>query len=97
MIIPITALLGLASLVPAIPVEEDILARSSTDGPSAVQGKDALTRELDARMGDISAALDVRSEDPSKRALMDLESRVPGNCRSVATGPRFSSSKYSAL
>ncbi|KAE8359632.1 hypothetical protein BDV27DRAFT_162464 [Aspergillus caelatus] len=96
MLIPITAILGLASLVPAIPVEGDNFARSSTDGPSALQGKDAVTRELESRMGEISTALDLRSENPSKRAVMDLESRTPSNCRALSN-PRFSSSKYTAF
>ncbi|KAB8272915.1 hypothetical protein BDV30DRAFT_239216 [Aspergillus minisclerotigenes] len=96
MIIPISAILGLASLVPAIPVEGDNFARLSTDGPSSLQGKNAVTRELDVRMGEISTALDLQSENPSKRALMDLESRNPPNCRSLSN-PRFSSSRYAAF
>lgn len=92
MIIPITAILVLASLVPAIPVEGDIFAPTSTDGASALQGMNAATRELDARMEKISTALDIRSENPAARALMELESRDPGS-REVGA-PRFSAQQY---
>ncbi|CAI7649319.1 unnamed protein product [Penicillium glandicola] len=91
MIIPITAILALASLVPAIPVEGDIFAPTSTDGPSGLQGN-AATHEVDARMEKISAALDIRSENPAARALMELESRDPDS-RAVGA-PRFSAQQY---
>jgi hypothetical protein len=86
MIIPITAILALVSLVPAIPVDGGIFARSSADG------------ELDARMGEISTALDLRSENPLERPLMDLESRsgVDAGTQTLSS-PRFSSQKYAAL
>ncbi|PLB54166.1 hypothetical protein P170DRAFT_420931 [Aspergillus steynii IBT 23096] len=88
MIIPITAILGLASLVPAIPVEGD--------GPSSLPEKNAVTRELDARMGEISTALDLRSESPETRALMELDTRTPSNCRALSN-PRFSDSRYTVF
>lgn len=93
MIIPITAILALASLVPAVPVEGDIFARTSIDDPFTLQGMNAAARELDARMEKISTALDIRSENPAARALMELESRNPPGTREVGA-PRFSAQQY---